>query len=164
MKDLTQEFFTRLLNPKFFKNVRVEKSLRNFLKVACRNHYLNWRKAEQARQKKESDAPVPEEEFFGRMDEEIRASYLEEAMEGAKRTLLDEGKEAYWKVFEARVRYDDEKPTDYKTLSRELKCSVVDVRNYLAFSRKVFREVLMKVASEHSDRPESELRELDLFR
>ena len=48
LDDVTQDFFTRFVEKDFLKSVAQEKSFRGFLKVACRRHYVNWRKAQQS--------------------------------------------------------------------------------------------------------------------
>ena len=163
LKDVTQDFFTKFLGEKFFRGLKVEKSLRTWLKVACRNHYINWCKSEKVRQVRDlhDPPPVAENEFSEMLDEEIRASYVNEGMKRLKRMLLNEGKESHGKVFEARVK---DKDKDYKTLARDLGRSILNVRKSLAYSRRLFRELLLKLASECTRHPKTELRELGLMR
>lgn len=176
LKDVTQDFFTRFVEKDFLKNVTHEKSFRNFLKVACRRHYINWIDAERVRKapggrKVQSlhdeeggmiDVPMPEERTSALLDEELRSQYLGEALRRVQERLMTDGKEVYWRVFEARTRFDDEKPTDYATIAREVGRSVFDVRNYLTAARKIFREALVELASEGAGDAKSELRELGL--
>lgn len=177
LNDVTQEFFTRFVEKDFLKNLAQEKSFRGFLKVAARRHYINWCEAEQVRRPKDGrklqglhdeegrniDIPLTEAKFGELIDEELRGWYLEEALERVRAKLRADGKDAYLKVFEGRVRFDGEKPTDYETLAKQVGVRIMDVRNYLTAARKIFREALLDLAAGRSDHAETELRELGLY-
>ncbi len=175
LEDVTQEFFTRFIEKDFLKNLRHEKCFSNFLKVACRRHYINWCEAERVRQGGSSpkvsldefgssvDRPLEEGHFSSLLDEELRASFLEEAMQRVKESLTAGGKEEAWKIFEARTRVDGGAPPDYATLSKQFGIKVFDIRNRIAAARKIFREALLQIARERSDDGQRELEELGLM-
>ncbi len=170
LEDLTQEFFTRFIEKDFLRNLQHEKSFRGFLKVACRRHFINWLEARNAAKRggdrtlslDESLVAVSEDKFDGLIDGELRTWYLEEAVERTRVELVAQGKEAYFKLFEARAGLKDGEPSDYKALAAEFGISVFDVSNYLLAARKIFRQALVHLAAERSPDPMEELRELGL--
>ena len=177
LDDVTQEFFTRFIEKDFLKNVTVEKSFQGFLKLACRRHYINWCEAERAARARSGDMarlqdrdgssfeiPIPEERFSSMVDEELRRWYLDEAMVRTRKELLRQGKETYFRIFEARSGLDGSALADYQSLSRRFEISIFDIRNHLTAARKIFRAALEALASERSEDPREELRELGLDR
>lgn len=176
LKDITQDFFTRFVEKDFLKNIHHEKSFRSFLKVACRRHYINWLDAERVRRApggkkvvsmeddegRTADVPMPEERTSEVIDQELRTDTVQRAVARLRERLVAEGKETYFRVFEARTRFDGEKPAEYAAIAKELGLAVYDVRNYLSAARKAFRQVLMELAGETADDPKSELNELGL--
>lgn len=159
LTNLTQDFFTRLIDKDFLKNLRYEKNFRAFLKVACRRHYINWLEARRDPAHPLGDRDVAEKTDV-LVDEELRGGYLEEAKERVRRQLLAEGKTAYVQVFEARLGPD---APDYAAIAARVGKRVYDVRNYLSKARALFREALLALAAERADDPEQELRELGLL-
>lgn len=87
---------------------------------------------------------------------------MQRAVARLRERLVAEGKETYFRVFEARTRFDGEKPAEYAAIAKELGLAVYDVRNYLSAARKAFRQVLLELAGETADDPKSELNELGL--
>ena len=172
LEDLTQDFFARFVEKDFLKNLQHEGSFRGFLKVACRRHFINWLDARNAAKRggdravplEDSGIAVPEDKFDGLIDDELRAWYLEEAVERTKQELTAQGKEAYYKVFEARAGLRNGEAADYKSLAKEFGISVYDVSNHLLSARKVFRQALVQLAEERSPHPTEELRELGLLK
>ena len=175
LDDVTQEFFTRFIEKDFLKNVTYEKSFRGFLKLACRRHYINWCDAERAARARSGDVtrlqdgdgssidvPIPEERFGSMVDEELRRWYLDQAVDRTRLELIRQGKDIYFRVFEARCGGDGAPIPDYQALSQQFGLSVFDVCNYLTAARKIFRASLQALASEHSEDPGGELRELGL--
>ncbi|HZL72710.1 MAG TPA: hypothetical protein VFC86_09635 [Planctomycetota bacterium] len=177
LDDVTQEFFTRFIEKDFLKNVTYEKSFRGFLKLACRRHYINWCHAEKSararsgdmprlndREGSPIDIPIPEERFNSMVDEELRRMYLDEAVERTRNELVRQGKELYFRIFEARCAQDGSGIPDYETLSRQFKIPLFDICNHLMAARKIFRASLQAFAIERSEDPREELRELGLDR
>ena len=172
LEDLTQDFFTRFVEKDFLKNLRQEGSFRGYLKVACRRHFINWLEARNAAKRggdrtlslDDTGMAVADDKIDGLIDDELRGWYLEEAVERAKLELTAQGKEAYFKVFEARAGLRDGEPADYKSLAAEFGISVYDVSNQLLSARKVFRQALIQLAGERSPHPADELRELGLHK
>ncbi|GEM_PF-1599274 len=170
LKDVTQDFFTRFVEKDFLKNLHHEKSFRSFLKVACRRHYINWLDAERVRKAPggrkivslEDGEIVPEAQMSQLLDEELRQGYIQRGVERLRETLTAEGKEAYFRVFEQRTRFEGGKPKEYAVIAKELGLSLFDVRNYLSVARKKFRGILVELASEATDDAKAELRDLGL--
>lgn len=176
LNDLTQGFFAKFLE-KDLKRVTKEIRFRGFLKVACRAYYVNWVEAELARlprrgklhgmndaDGKAVDVPMSEADFSTKFDENVAGAFLEEAQARLRDELIASGREIYWKVFEGRVRFDGEAPTEYKKLSGQLGLSVFDVRNYLTAARKLFRKMIEDLAQQRFEDPKSELRDLGVLK
>jgi len=177
LEDVTQEFFTRFIEKDFLKIVTYEKSFRGFLKLACRRHYINWCEAERAgvdrsgkvqrlhdRDGSAFEIPIPEERFHSMVDEELRSWYLDEAVDRTRNELVRNGKEVYFRIFEARAGLDGGAPSDYQSLSKRFELPIFDIRNHLTAARKIFRAALQALAAERSEDPQEELRELGLDR
>lgn len=171
LEDVTQDFFMRFVEKDFLKNIRHETSFRNFLKVACRRHYIKWIEAERARKKPGGRSlrslegvEVGEEQTSAILNEELRAELLAEAVRLLRERLEAKTKSEYFVVFEARMKFDGSRPVDYETIAKRTGCSVFDVGNYLTAARKIFRDILIELVSESADDPSSELRELGFDR
>ena len=177
LEDMTQDFFTRFIEKDFLKIVTYEKSFRGFLKLACRRHYINWTEAERAASERSGkmqrledrhgsafEIPIPEERFGSMVDEELRHWYLDEAVERTRNELVRHGKEIYFRIFEARAGLDGSPIQDYQSLSQRFGIPIFDIRNHLTSARKIFRAALETLASERSEDPHEELRELGLDR
>lgn len=168
LEDLTQDFFTRFVEKDFLKNLELEKSFRGFLKVACRRHFINWLKARAAagrsggRSVALGEAAVTEDRIDGMIDDELRTWYLEEAVEKTKSELSSQGKEGYFRLFEARAGLRDGIPPDYQSLANEFGLEVYEVSNQLMAARRIFRQGLVDLAAARSPDPMEELAELGL--
>ena len=161
--DLTQDFFVRFLELDFPGRLRHEGSFRGFLKVAARRHCLSWREKHRARAGSLEGFDVAEQRLDAALDEELRRDLLEAAEARVRNALAAEGKDAYLKVLDARLRRDaDGKPPEYADIAREIGRGVFDVRNYLNRIRELFREALAALAAERSADPDRELDELGL--
>lgn len=172
LKTVTQDFFTRLIEKDFLKNLRHEGNFRGFMKLACRRHYINW--IEKNRPRAVSldasdgmarDVPIPEDRLGDMVDEELRRWYVEEARERVRKDLLAQGKEIYVRVFDARIGDGSGgTPTNYETIAKTVGRGVYDVRNYLTKARTLFRETLLALAAERSEDPKRELEDLGLLK
>jgi RNA polymerase sigma factor (sigma-70 family) len=170
VEDLTQDFFTRFIEKDFLRNLQEQKSFRGFLKVACRRHFINWLEARNAAKRggdktvrlDDWSPTVSEDKIEGLIDGELRTWYLEEAIDLTRRELTESGREDYFRLFEARAGLRGGVPVEYKALADEFGITVYDVSNHLLAARKVFRNALVKLASERSRDPMEELRELGL--
>lgn len=168
LTNATQDFFVRFIEKDFLKNLDHAGSFRGFLKVACRRHCLNWREKNRPRAVALDGTPepaMPEERIGALLDEELRKDYLDVALERVRARLLEEGKDVYLRVLEARLRRDGTgKAPELAAVALEVGRGVYDVRNYLTRIRELFRAALHEVAAERAERPREELEELDLLR
>ncbi len=177
LDDVTQDFFARFVEKEFVKSLRHEKSFRAFVKVCCRRHWINWLEAKRRAGPRDAHvhglhdrdgAPLDLAAADGELDELVDAEMLritiDRALERLRETLTRQGKAVYLEVFLARTRFDDGPTRSYEAIAEQVGRSVYDVRNYLTHARKVFRRALLEVASQQSDRPRDELRELGLLR
>ena len=170
VEDLTQDFFTRFIEKDFLRNLQEQRSFRGFLKVACRRHFINWLEARNAAKRggdktvrlDDWSPGVTEDKIEGLIDNELRAWYLEEAIDLTRRELTAQGKKDYFRLFEARAGLRGGAPVEYKALAEEFGITVYDVSNHLLAARKIFRSSLQRLASERSRDPMEELKELGL--
>ncbi|MEK7469457.1 MAG: hypothetical protein AAB074_18945 [Planctomycetota bacterium] len=174
VQDLTQEFFARFIEKDFLKNVKREKSFQNFLKLACRRHYINWCEAERLRHGgsrpnvpldefgSSVEAPLEEERFGRLLDDELRAALLAGAMESVRATLMADGREKTWRVFSARTNPPRGESAAYAELAKQFSISVFDVGNRVAAARKLFREALLDSVRRNCGDPEEVLSDLGL--
>jgi DNA-directed RNA polymerase specialized sigma24 family protein len=174
VQDLTQDFFTRFIEKDFLRNVKQEKNFQNFLKLACRRHYINWCEAERVRQGgsrpnvpldefgSSAEAPLEEGPFGSILDEELMKSLLASAMDAVREKLVAEGKQKTWSVFEARTNPSKGEADDYASLAKKFSITVYDVGNRLAAGRKLFREALIDVARRRCGDPHEALAALGL--
>ena len=164
-KDLTQEFFARVIEKDFLGSYDPAKArLRTFLRTCVDGLVANQVKAAR-RLKRGGDAPhlsldfdaaevelarsrLPApgaletiEEYF---EEEWIRSVFSLAVESLRQQCEARGKELQFRLFE---RYDlDDSGTrpSYADLARELGVSVSDVTNYLSFARREFRRIALE--------------------
>jgi RNA polymerase sigma factor (sigma-70 family) len=166
LEDTTQELFTRLIEREWLDEVRERTSFRGFLKTACRRFLINRQQSRWARDGRAERLPEGEgldpawhdEALASAIDDEFRASYLDEAMERTRAVLEARGKGVYFAVLEARVRRDP--PATYAAIASDLGLGLFDVRNYLHSARGTFKDELLALARRRSDTPQDELREL----
>lgn len=172
LDDVTQHFFERFLEKDFLKNLREEKSFRNFLKLACERHHINWLESNKRRRGLRSlqdpeggDIDVPVWDSASRiLDEELRGSFLEQALGRTKARLVADGKEIYYQIFESRARFDGSKPPDFNSLSAKFGISVFQINNHINAARKIFRDAMLALARERRpDDPKGELRDMELL-
>ena len=95
LHDVTQDFFTRLLERDFLARLREERSLRGFLRTAARRHLINYRKSRAHRPaaplspEVEAELADPGTDGTERLvDEEFRVFYVEGALERTRRVLV----------------------------------------------------------------------------
>jgi RNA polymerase sigma factor (sigma-70 family) len=168
-KDLTQEFFTRLIEKEFLDRYDPARArLRTYLRVCVDGFVANEAKAAQ-RQKRGGDAIHVPLDFAAAAESELsRASpviheiaspeSLEEFFEkewirnlfslavGALREECERrGKQIQFRLFE-RYDLDDSagNRSSYDDLGREFGIAATDVTNYLAFARREFRRIALE--------------------
>jgi RNA polymerase sigma factor (sigma-70 family) len=166
-KDLTQEFFARLIEKTFLDDFDPGKArLRTFLRVCVDRFLANDSKA--ARRLKRGGGAQHLSLDFGAAEAELKearislsASASPQAMDdfleqefirnlfGATVEQLREfcasrGKQMYFQVFEAYDLADEsDGHAGYDELARKFRISVTDVTNYLAFARREFRSIAL---------------------
>lgn len=167
-KDLTQEFFTRVIEKGFLDRYDPAKSrLRTFLRVCVDGVVANEAKAA-SRLKRGGDAvhlsldfdsaetelgraglvvreipsPGSMEEFF---EKEWVRSLFSLAVESLRSECERRGKQIHFRLFEI-YDLDDSgaNRASYDDLAREFGISATDVTNYLAFARREFRRIALE--------------------
>jgi len=168
-KDLTQEFFARLIEKGFLDRYDPTKGrLRTFLRICVDGVVANQDRAAR-RVKRGGEAsvlaldfeaaeremalarlPAPEalqaaetpEDYFAR---EWMRSLFSLAVDEFRKQCEARGKAVHFQLFE---RYDIEEPggaqPTYQSLAREFGLAVTDVTNHLAFARREFRRIALE--------------------
>ena len=174
-KDLTQDFFTRLVERKDWERLSPEKgSFRGFLKRALKNFLIDAARREQARQpsskflfkfedcRDEPAAPDPE----GAFDREWIRTVLADSILELKERLRKEGSANLFEVFRlyclpeegrgdpgATSRFMDvgeAKGSTYADVAKRLGLRDSDVRKRLARCRSVLREIVLERIREYA--------------
>ncbi len=162
-KDLTQEFFFRVIEKEFLNSYDPSKArLPTFLRTCIDGFVSNQDKAAR-RIKRGGDAvllsldfetaageflrsepPSPEsaEDYF---EKEWIRSLFTLAVESLREECKARGKNVHFRLFE-RYDLDDsaERLLSYEQLARDFGLSVTDVTNYLAFARREFRRIALE--------------------
>jgi RNA polymerase sigma factor (sigma-70 family) len=162
-EDLTQGFFLRAVEKKFFESYDPSKArFRTFLRTCLEGYLSNELRAERRLKRGGGVAPLsldfagaeaeiasapasvessPEDYFRA---EWIRALFGQ-ALESLRRECETRGKEIHFGIF---TRYDLDEPAGprptYAELAAELGITPADVTNYLAFARREFRRILLE--------------------
>jgi RNA polymerase sigma factor (sigma-70 family) len=149
-KDLTQAFFARAMEKNFFKNYQPEKaSFRTFVRTCVTHFVINESKyAQRLKRGGDSDSVPLEaaeepagasiEEFF---EKEWIRNMFSLALEDLKELCARRQKTVHYALFE---RYDIERAEiSYADLAAEYGIAITDVTNYLAWSRREFRRLIM---------------------
>jgi RNA polymerase sigma-70 factor (ECF subfamily) len=173
-KDLTQEFFSRLLEDGTFAQADPARGrFRAFLLGALRHFMLNVRRdagrlkrgggrAVLALEPAEEDerpiaaadgAPSPERLFERAWAQQM----LDEAIGRLRAELVSDGRERHWKVFEA---YDlTDPPGTYAETAERLGLRESEVRNLLHEVRRRLNRILMRRILDYTETPEQAVEE-----
>ncbi len=162
-KDLTQAFFTALLEKDGLAGVAPEKGrFRSFLKASLK-HFLANAKRDQGRLKRgggraavpfEEAGEVPgggpdpaatAEEAF---DRAWRSGVLQQALDAVRVGTIAAGKEIQWRAFAAAVLDDAEPRPVQEEVARRLGISLTDLTNHLHAVRKRLRETLRVILAD----------------
>jgi RNA polymerase sigma factor (sigma-70 family) len=159
-KDLTQSFFTRILEKEILQNFDPARAkFRTYLRTCLDGYLANEHKAA-ARQKRGGDAlilsldyesaegelkqteiadPQNTEEYF---EKEWVKSFFEFCLAELKKNLDARDKSVHFQLFE---RYHMEGGDDltYESMAQEFKLSTSNVTNYLASVRREFRKIVL---------------------
>jgi RNA polymerase sigma factor (sigma-70 family) len=171
-RDLTQGFFARAFEKRHFSNYDPSKALfRTYIK-ACLDRYVMEVARGQKREKRGGGAvrlsldfdvadnelarlgplnPASVESCF---EAEWTRSLLSSAVEALEAACADKGKEIYFAVFRRYILDGDDVVKEasagrkrarlsYATVAKELEISVHDVTNYLAWTRREFRSLVL---------------------
>jgi RNA polymerase sigma factor (sigma-70 family) len=168
-KDLTQEFFARVIEKGFLDTYDPAKArLRTFLRV-CVDGFLSNQEKAARRIKRGGDAlvlsldfeaaegelaragssPLPAAASPAAIEEFFQQEWLRHLFSLSVEALRDEltarGKAAYFRLFE---RYDlaEENPgrPTYQQLAQEFSVATTDVTNFLAYARREFRRIVLE--------------------
>ena len=160
-QDVTQGFFARAFEKRWFADYDPAKALfRTYLKTCLDRFAMDAARSEQ-RQKRGGDtitlsldfdaaegelqrlaAPQSPDACF---DEAWVRSLLGDAVDVLRETCKEGAKATYFTVFQKLVLDRDDGPRpSYAALAAELSLSVSDVTNYLAWSRREFRRIVLE--------------------
>lgn len=154
-QDLTQGFFARAFEKRYFAGYEPDKArFRTFLKVCLDRFIMEDTRSEQ-RQKRGGEAvklsldfDIAEQELErtdvgdldAYFDREWMRSLLGSALDALETVCRDQGKSRHFEVFK---RYVIEGDKSYAEVAAELNLKVSDVTNYLSWSRREFRRVAL---------------------
>lgn len=182
-KDLTQAFFTRLIEKEYLGDFDPSKArLRTFLRI-CLDHFVANESKAAGRLKRGGSAPHVPLDFEAaevelerakpplyassspeRIDEFIEKEYLRSlfggAVENLRRFCESRGKQIHFRLFESYDLEDGEphRPS-YAQLATKYGIAVTDVTNYLAFARREFRRIALEKLREMTSSDEEFRRE-----
>jgi len=161
-KDLTQDFFAWLIEKRLLDRFDPGKArLRTYLRVCVDGLVMNTDKAAQ-RQKRGGDAellsldfesaegelaqlPIPSqdnpEESFAR---EFARSLFGLAVERLRKECEERGKLLHFQLLELYDIEEGGKELTYDEVARQFGIKTTDVTNYLSFSRKEFRRIVLE--------------------
>jgi RNA polymerase sigma factor (sigma-70 family) len=174
-KDLTQDFFTLVIEGRTLKAYRPDRAkFRTYLRVCLDGFVSNAQKAA-TRLKRGGEARFISLDFIGEEAElESRAttdhgnaeelfrqewarSMFALAVEALNRECAASGHETHFALFERYDLLDHGRPT-YTELAKQAGLTSTQVTNYLAYARRQFRSILLEKVRELSG-SESEFRE-----
>lgn len=162
-KDLTQEFFTFLLQKEQLASVSPHKGrFRTYIKTVLKHFLINEREARNTIKRGGKAVKIRFDDIKGDGPEETRiedpAEYfdrqwfmtlLEKCVKVMKEFLIEKNKGIYFKVFEAyNIRNNPEKPT-YSHIAGELGIKETDVTNYLRYTRRLLRSIMKEEVSKY---------------
>src|SRR5438132_1068119 len=163
-KDLTQAFFTRVLEKDFLDRFDAARArFRTFLRVCLEGFVANEQRAA-GRRKRSAPAPVLSLDFAGASeefeahvlpgktdpDDFFRQEWLRGlftlAVEDLRRYCMTSGKEVHFALFERHDLEGAEAPTKptYEDLGQEFGLPATQVTNYLALARRLFRRFVLE--------------------
>jgi RNA polymerase sigma factor (sigma-70 family) len=157
-RDLTQEFFARLLERNFLDSYEPDKGrLRTFLRTCADRLYLNQsRDAQRLKRGGEAvhvalDFDVAEQELAVAHSESPEDLFEREwmralfalAVERLQAQCVAAGKARHFELFE-RHDLDESGNLSYADLAREFNLGTTDVTNYLAYARREFRRAVLE--------------------
>lgn len=154
-RDLTQGFFTRLLEKDFWSRLRPDRgSFRGYLKKALKHFLINAREYDNVRRptgallpiNEEAVGPADAETPDQAYDREWFACIMEAATGGLRKFLEAQDKKVYFEVFSLYYA-DGGQGTEPRQneVAQKLGIKKSDVNNYLAFCRRE----LLRIVREH---------------
>lgn len=165
-KDLTQEFFTRLIEKKILESYDPARArLRTYLRTCvdglvmnqdraehrlkrggdAPHHSLDFAAADGELTRLEPAAPAEMDQFF---EKEWARSVFSVAVEKLRAECAARGKSTHFRIFELYDLLDtladgpDRRPS-YEDLARQFGIAVTDVTNFLAYARREFRRITL---------------------
>jgi len=156
-KDLTQAFFARMLEKSVWRRVSpVRGSFRGYLKRALR-HFLANEARSRALRAFALDIPRAEFEQAAQEPADLQPDHaydrawfrcvMHQAVTQLDRALAADGKDAYFRVFNAYCLGGDD--ATYADVAARLRLKETDVRNYLTHARRVLRDILRDIIREY---------------
>ena len=166
-KDLTQEFFARLIEKEFLDDFDPNKArLRTFLRVCVDRFLANDSKATRCLKRgggaqhlsldfgaveaelkqakvslSASASPQAMDDF---LEQEFIRNLFSQTVEDLREHCASRGKQRHFQVFEAYDLADEgDGHAGYAELARKFGISATDVTNYLAFTRREFRSIAL---------------------
>lgn len=156
-RDLTQAFFSRAFEKRWFADYDPGKArFRTYLKMCLDRHVTQDARAESRHKRgghaiklsleldvaeRELEAAAPVEDVEASFDREWTRSLLGATVDALKAACKAEGKEIYFEVFRRFLLVGD---TSYREVADALGLSSSNVTNYLAWTRRRFKQLALE--------------------
>lgn len=173
-KDVTQDFFTKVLEKEFFNDYSPSKSrFRTYLRLCLDRFVLNEKKYS-SRKKRGGEAVIvsaEEAEAFAVSEDNFDSSFAQEwvrslfsiAVNGLRKECEEKGKQQQYALFERYDLAEENARQTYEELALEFSISVAKVTNDLFAVRSRFKRILLECLREITSSEEeyrNEAREL----
>jgi RNA polymerase sigma factor (sigma-70 family) len=161
-KDLTQEFFARLLEKEFLEGYDPARArLRTFLRV-CLDRFLGNAQSAEQRLKRGGDIafvpldfetaegelrhlePRSTEDAEAFLDREWTRSVFANALEKLQTECTANGKQKHFQLLELYDIEEGGKQLTYEEVARQFGLKASDVTNYLSYARREFRRIVLE--------------------
>jgi len=149
-KDLTQEFFARLIEKNYLADFDSSKArLRTFLRVGGSAEHISLDFAVAGFEMEQAKVSLTNSASPERIDEFLEKEFLRSlfglAVEDLRKFCESRGKKTHFRLFEIHDLEDaDSERPSYAELAAQFKIALTDVTNYLAFSRREFRRIALE--------------------
>jgi len=161
-KDLTQEFFTRLIEKQFLDNYDAQRArLRTFLRVCLDRFLANSQNAEHSLKRggevvfvaldfetAEGELrhlePRSTEDAEAWFDREWTRSVFTNALEKLEKKCEAEGKQKHFQLLELYDIEEGGERLTYEQVARQFGLKSSDVTNYLSYARREFRRIVLE--------------------
>ncbi|MBI4243059.1 MAG: sigma-70 family RNA polymerase sigma factor [Planctomycetes bacterium] len=157
-KDLTQEFFTKLIENNTLETVSPTKGrLRTFVKTCLNNFLINNKKFNESMKRGGKSSKISISTIYNQIhnsnpgndpadffDKEWAKTVIISCIEIMRKQLVKDKKELYFKVFELYNSGEDSQSTTYESVAAQLNLQKYDIKNYLLYTRRLLKNIIIE--------------------